>query len=407
MATRGNELPSNSEYGPLAYIVPRIVPSEGMELPEKNRTLTSPSTEFEVHIIEDVPGVSQSVSQFYPEFEGVFPDSLVLKICGTLANEFFINGGEIGQESIRRETSVALRDQRVPIVLGLGWVKREEGGRMALFPQPADGREAAMVMCNYVDETAFGAVVEAPLSSAERREIMEQSVKRMLALKVPMSAEDARSFDPVVGTRALIGETLDRAFNWRREQWGVDPSQEAKEAHRIFKVAFSEWIEDSDTRQFLQLENERGAFGDQHGDPRLFDNASIVRRSNGSPVTIIRDPVRLFLRDRQDWSNFHLCHDLLQLGCLLARPFTDPKHRDLFRYGFEAYERMSRASSSNILGDQMREKLFGIGLAYGPQVEIVVRGYVNDEGAGPVIDDYWRIDRWLSESNFLGWKEEL
>jgi len=229
----------------------------------------------------------------------------------------------------------------------------------------------------------------------------------MLALKVPMSAEDARSFDLVVGTRALIDETLDRALNWRREQWGVDPSQEAKDAHRVFKVAFNEWIEDSDTGQFLQLENERGAFGDQHGDPRLFDNASIVRRLNGSPVTIIRDPVRLFLRDRQDWSNFHLCHDLLQLGCLLARPFTDPKHRDLFRYGFEAYERMSRASSSNILGDQMREKLFGIGLAYGPQVEIVVRGYVNDEGAGPVIDDYWRIDQWLSESNFLGWKEEL
>lgn len=390
------------DQAPLAHLIPNFVPVSGMDLPERNRTLTSPSTEFEVHIIEGVPGVSRMIDQHYPKFAGVFPDALALKLCGTQENKHFINVGEVGQETIRKETAVALRDKEVPIVLGLGWVERDTGGRMTLFAQPASGREAAMVMAKYDVKTDFATVVDAPLPAGERREIMEQAVIRMRALKVPMAAEDAQSFDAVIDTRALIDETLDRAFRWREEQWGIPPTQTAVEAHEAFNEAFASWIDASESKQFLHDEQARGAFGDQHGDPRLFDNASVLRRLNGEVVTVIRDPVRLFLLGKQRWSQFHLCHDDLQLGCLLARPLTDAKHHDLFWYGFEAHERLAGAP---IVGDHRRERLFGIGLAYGALVEIVVRGYGNDAGPGPFIDDYWRVIDGLAESDFLGWKE--
>lgn len=399
------EYQPESEHSPLSHLLSRLVPPHGLEIPEKNRTVTSLSTQFEVHIIDGIAGASEAISGHFPDLSGVFPDSLVIKRCSVEPDGFFVHSGRYGQETLIRETEVALREKVVPVVLGLGWLEKLADGRSRLFYTPGRHREAVMVMPKYSQSSDFERVVsDWTLTDVERRGIMRGAVVRMLALKKPLSADVALLVGDSYGTGRLVEQTLERALTW-----GPELSFESRQASELFAQSYRKLKDDGSMRTFMAIEAVEGGVGDQHGDPRPFDNASVIRDIYGLPVTVIRDPVRLYQTGKgglePGWTNFHLSHDYMQLGLLLARSFVDEQHQDLFRYGIEAYSDLAPSPRNQLIGDRRREALVGLGIAYGILVEIVVRGYRNDSGPGPVIDDYWRVIGGLSESNFLSWTE--
>lgn len=407
MTRMGVERTPITEANPLSHLLPAILPSEGLQLPEENRTVTSLSTRFEVHIIDNIPGVADTISARYPHFADAFPDILVIKTCSREAGGYFVHSGNLGQETLIRETEVALREGAVPIVLGLGWMGRAADGSQRLYGSPGKGREAVMAMAEYSEERNFERVVEDPsLGGAEQQGIMHSAVVRMLSLKQSLTAEAALRAGDVLGTQRLIEQTLERAKNW-----GPEMSPTSLRASEQFEMGYRELMNDAGMRAFISMEAAEGGVGDQHGDPRPFDNASILRDIYGFPTTVIRDPVRLYQTGEgglpPGWTNFHLSHDYLQLGLLLGRAFTDERHHDLFRYGIQSYMNLAPSPRNQLIGDERREKYVGLGIAYDALVEIVVRGYSGDVGTGPTIEEYWLVNEELARSDFRGWKEEL
>lgn len=390
-------------------ILDSLIPPEGITLPPENLTINSLSTKFEVHIVEGVEGVGKLIDETYPHLTGVFPDSLAIKVTASPTGEtaevlYFVNSGALGQETIIRETQVAARETSLPIVLGLGWVERDGQRLLRLHTEPASGRETAMVMPNYLPASDFSRVIASPMLGPSRRwQIMEQAVQRLWVYKTALPAGEELRYGGADGTRRLIEQTQQRALTW-----GPSPSLTALRSSELLSARLDRVFTKPRMRGFLGVEAIEGKVGDQHGDPRLFDNASLLAAADGRMLTVIRDPVRLFQTGRggleRGWTNFHLSHDLLQLGLLLARPFVDPEYLDLFLYGLEAYERLSYATDGNIIGRPAREQLFGIGLAYGSLVEILVRNYHHDQGPGPTVTTYWRSIESLARTDFLGWR---
>jgi hypothetical protein len=407
MTGAGVERFLNSEANPLSHLLTSILPPEGLQLPKENRTITTLSTRFEIHIIDGVSGVSDELSIRYPNLAGAFPDSLVIKQCGAEPEGYFVHSGTVGQETLIRETDVALREESIPIVLGLGWLEKRTDGGGRLFHTPGEGREAVMVMPKYAENTTFETAVSKTASGGtERTAIMTTAVDRLLALKRPFQASEALSVGDVYGMMRLVNPTYARALTW-----GPKTSAEGLRASERFEEEYRLFINEGEMRTFLAMEAIEGGVGDQHGDPRPFDNANILQDMQGRPVTVIRDPARLYQSGEgglpPGWTNFHLSHDYLQLGLLLARSFVDGRYQDLFRYGVEAYSNIAPSPRSRLVGDARRERFFGLGLAYGALVEIIVRGYHGDVGTGPTIDEYWSAIERLAESRFQEWKEEL
>ena len=407
MTGAGVERILNTEANPLSHLLPFILPPEGLQLPEENRTITTLSTRFEVHIIDGVPGITDVLSARYPDLAGAFPDSLVIKQCGTEPGGYFVHSGTVGQETLIRETDVALREKTIPIVLGLGWLEKRTDGRGRLFYTSGVGREAVMVMPKYAEDTTFEtAVSKTGSGGTERTAIMTTAVDRLLALKRPFQASEALSVGDVYGMMRLVNPTYARALTW-----GPKTSAEGLRASERFEEEYRLFINAGEMRTFLAMEAIEGGVGDQHGDPRPFDNSNVIRNVFGQAITVIRDPARLHQTGEgglaPGWTNFHLSHDYLQLGQLLARSYVDERYRDLFRFGIQAYMNQAPAPRSQLVGDERRERFVGLGIAYGALVEIIVRGYHEDVGTGPTIDEYWSAIEGLAESRFLGWKEEL
>ncbi|MCH7951175.1 hypothetical protein IH980_00360 [Patescibacteria group bacterium] len=413
-----------------ASILERIIPPEGLLLPQ-DPILKQGTTGLKIHIFEfastddvDIPG---AIAAVYPELAGVFPNVLVLKHRGDEPHRYFENMGEIGNQTVLNETRV---DQRVltsglvPSALGLGRIEKHSNG-MRLFPDSGDGsdtREVAMVMPYYDESTDFGKTLHARKDGEFRREIMDQAVALGFAFERAMPNQHRAEYSGLAGIQRLIKETFDRAQSWYGEQTGsssisggveLGEAEVAAESGELFQDSIDRLFADPEFKKYVDRERRIGGFVDVHGDLRPYDNANVVTTTRGRPLVVFRDPVRLYLKDEREWSNFHFTHRDFQLGLLMGR-FYSEGHHDLISYGIEAFQR--RVGERNRLVDgrisqlsKPEAQMKGLGICYGVFVEIVVaKGkMVRGENDGPPIVDYWRAVGELADRDFLSWKEGL
>ena len=398
-------------------LVPALVPATGLELTgDIKRSPPTNSTKFELLFVNGLPGLADHISKCHPEMAGVFGNEIVLKIPGSAEDENFGNIGAKARESLEKEAEADRRQEKIGMssTLGMTWVKEGKEG-IKLYPDKVEGAVRAKVMPKFRPEHEFAAVVKQEMSLNDKKSLMEQAVTRLMAIKAEIPEEEARVYGGLLGTDNLITETAERAIDWSQYPVPEEVRDSRKDSQSILLQMLNQLMRKPEAEQFFENGVVNGEVGDQHGDSRPFDNAFVVKDKNGKSVFIWSDPARLWINQFNRWSTFHLTHDHLQLGLLLARSYTDQQHHDWFKIGLEAFFKNKNEISPetqlgpNWLGKikETEKQVIGLGLAYGMLVEIIVLNYGGDKSPhGPKVNDYWKSIRELSESQFLGWERK-
>lgn len=409
-------------------ILERLIPESGLLLPE-NPVLMRGTTGLKILIYDfgesNPTNIPEEIMQVYPELIGI-PNMLVLKMRGDEENEhpYFANNGSWGNETVVRETEV---DQRVlasgliPSALGKGRIEERKDGSYLVSDGGGgdDERTVAMVM-PYYDTEFCGAIGE--MSEERRREVMEQSVELLFAFERDVPEDKRSEYEGLVGVATIVEETFERARDWYQQDSGeaeslrqeeTDEKETADRAIMEFEGSFSSLISNREFREFIDSEVDKRCFVDTHGDLRPHDNANLITTQSENDVLVFRDPVRLFRKDIEDWTNFHLTHRAYQLGLLTGRLFTEG-NVDMVGYGVEAYLsgllEKGVVESENIEDLSKQEtQMIGLSMCYGIFVEILVaRGMIRiGEYEGPTISDYWKAVQFLTEDEFGGWTRQL
>lgn len=392
-------------------ILERIIPPEGLLLPQ-NPCLKHGTTGLCILIYKfddsnpvDIPGEIASV---YPDLEGVFSNSLVLKIPGKEKHPYFANTGSLANKTLLFETAVdqrVLREGLIPSALGNGRIE-ERGDRVVLFPDSEDDddlRPAPSVMPYYDETTEFGTAINQIYDPEDRRRVMQQAVALEFAYERPMPEEFRDSCAGLAGIRSLTEVTFQRALSWYQ---GGEKTQEVVEAAEVFQQAYNALLSDSEFRDHVKEEARKGHFLDVHGDLRPYDNANIITTRDGDPLIFFRDPPRLFRLDNDSWTDFHLTHRDFQLGLMIGRLLTEG-YCDLVKYGIREHQKRSNGVNDWLSIPDLQMK--SLGTCYALFVDILVAHGQIQQGiyTGPPVELYWNTVSRIAERKFLGLEEVL
>lgn len=344
-------------------------------------------------------------------------DGLVLKMPNIhgVKHPYFINmAGEPGADwSVENETEVDQRQRGkgiMPGALGLAYYNPET---RTLFLDPdTEGVIPCQVMPYYPEETKF-TVAAKVLTGQEKKLVMEQAIKAVMAHKVPMSEEFKPDYEGPLGIKRMTETTLDRAGGWYEKSPAPDEEKVlAARAEEFLKTALELALDELEFQKLIAHEVLQQGFYEQHGDARLTDNANIVTTASGGKQVVMRDAVRLVVRPDTEvevaepkLTDFHLTSDYYQFGLAMAGLLVRGEI-DLVKAGMEAFQALKQVEPEIYWAQQ---KLIGFGLAYGLCVEILVaRGMIGKaDYQGPSIQEYWQTMLQVIDGDMLGWTKMI
>jgi len=287
------------------------ISAEGVLLGEPEDTIFG-STGMTVGVFPDELGVQNYILERHGF---IVEDRVVIKWPGGGDSEYFETVGKKANESIAWETEVDLRQEDVgmPASLGLVEVRKTEEGIM-IFPANQESEVVGMLMPYY--SLKFREIQRNGWSEEMQKNIMRKAIEKILAMQLDVQLPEDES---VVGiTKGLVEITSDRALNWYM------PEEDESYGNKVKKLLIEkldELLKDGDFVEVL----ENSGLKDCHGDSRLRDNGYLVVNKESQIEPIIADPVRLWLKEEEKWSDYHITPEAFDIGLALARFYTDSK----------------------------------------------------------------------------------
>jgi len=351
------------------------------------------STGMTVGVFQDGGlGVSQFVFSRWGFLVG---DKVVIKWPDGEDSKFFATSGEKANESIREETAIDLRQEEagmMPSSVGLVEVRKTKEGIM-IFPANEDSAVVGMLMPYY--SSRFGEMQEKKWSEELQENVIRRAIEKILAMQVEAQLPEDKSVVEI--TQGLVRVTLERALDWYIKE---EDESYGDKTGRLLIEKLDELLDDEDFIEAL----ESSGLKDCHGDPRLWDNGYFVVNGEMKIEPVIADPVRLWLKEEEQWSDYHITPEAFNIGLALARLYTDPEQGYLFEAGVEEYKVLKGIES------EAEERLLNLGIVYGILVEILVQKNrvleagkeLDDQMDGsPSINEYWEKINELVENNFM------